>query len=103
MGSVKPYQTLRIARIVFLVLAYLFAGLNLIFAGLIPLFLGGEPIPVLADGSEIPARLFGLLSLIISTPMAFLFFYVPSGIIKLLLEIWERLPGGSAGLRGAAS
>lgn len=88
----QPYALLRIARWVFLILAYLFGGLNLIFAGLIPLIMGGDPIPVLADGTAIPARLFGLLSLLISAPLAFLFFYVPSGLIRLGLEIAERLP-----------
>ena len=94
-----PYQLLRIARWVFLVLAWLFGGLNLIVAGLIPLVMGGEPIPILADGSAIPARLFGVLSIFVSAPMAFLLFYLPSGVIKLLLEIRERLPEGSS--RGA--
>ena len=103
----KSYCILRGARWVLLILAYLFGGLNLIFAGLVPLMMGGDPIPVLADGTAIPARVFGLLSVLISAPLAFLFFYVPSGFIRLGLDIVERLPpkGGnsSGGVRGLAA
>ena len=93
----RPYVTLRIARLVLLGLAYLFGGLNLIFAGLVPLVIGGDPIPVLADGTAIPARLFGLLSILISAPMAFMFFYVPRGLIHLGLNLVDRLPPRSSG------
>lgn len=86
----KPYLLLRAARWVLLVLAYLFGGLNLIFAGLVPLVIGGDPIPILQDGTAIPARLFGFLSIVLSAPLAFLFFYVPSGLIRLALELSER-------------
>ena len=86
----KSYRLLRIARWVLLVLAYLFGGLNLLFAGFMPLFLGGEPVPILADGTTIPARLFGLLSVVISAPLAFLFFYVPSGVLHLLLDMADQ-------------
>ncbi len=93
----KPYLVLRVSRWALLAMAYLFGGLNLIFAGLVPLVMGGDPIPVLADGTAIPARLFGLLSVLISAPLAFLFFYVPSGLIRLGLELAERLPRPSSG------
>lgn len=92
----RPYLMLRIARWALLGLAYLFGGLNLIFAGLVPLVLGGDPIPVLADGTAIPARLFGLLSILISAPLAFMFFYVPSGLIHLGLDLADRLPARSS-------
>mgnify|MGYP001593930040 CR=1 FL=1 len=92
----QPYRLLGIARIVLLVLAYLFAGLNVIFAGFVPLILGGDPIPVLADGTAIPARVFGLLSILLSAPLSFLFFYVPSGLIHLGLAILKRSPGSGA-------
>ena len=91
----KPYGILRVARWVLLGLACLFGGLNLIFAGLVPLVMGGDPIPVLADGTAIPARLFGFLSIVISAPLAFLFFYVPSGLIRLALELVDRVPARS--------
>ena len=83
----KSYPMLRAARWVLLVLAYFFGGLNLIFTGLLPLLIGGEPIPILADGTTMPARLFGLLSIVISAPISFLLFYVPSGVIHLLLKL----------------
>jgi hypothetical protein len=86
----KPYPVLRAARWALLILAYLFGALNLIFAGFVPLLIGGEPIPILADGTTIPARFFGLLSILISAPLSFLLFYVPSGMIHLLLALAER-------------
>ena len=86
----KSYRVLRIARWAFLVMAYLVAATNLVVTGLIPLLTGGDPIPVLVDGPAIPARLFGLMNIVISAPLGFLFFYTPSGIIQLLLETHDR-------------
>lgn len=88
--SKEPYQVLRVARWVFLVMAYLVAGVNLIFAGIIPLFAGGDPVPLLT-GEEVPARLFGLMNIVLGAPLGFLFFYLPSGLIHLLLDIRGRL------------
>ena len=87
LAMTKPYRVLRIAHWALLVLAYGFSALNLVLAGVIPLVFGGEPIPILADGTAIPARLFGLLSILISAPLSFLLFYVPSGVIRLLLDL----------------
>ena len=86
-----PYRVLRVARWVFLVLAYLLAGINLTVGGLWPLIVGGEPVQLLVDGPELPARVYGLLNIVVSAPLAFLFFYLPSGIIRVLLEVRERL------------
>lgn len=89
----QPYGLLRIAQWVFLVMAFLVGGINLIIGGLVPLFLGGDPIPVLADGTAIPARLFGLLSIVISAPLSFLFLYLPSVMIGLLVDIHTKVVG----------
>ena len=86
----KPYRVLRIARVVLLVLAYLTGGLSLVFGGLVPLIRGGESTPLLAGGPEIPARVLGLWNILVSAPLTFFFFYVPSGVIHLLLEIREQ-------------
>ena len=90
----KPYRVLRVARVVLLVLAYLTSVSSLVFAGFGLLIAGGAPVPLFADGPSIPARLLGLWNILISAPLTFLLFYIPSGVIRLLLEIKERLPGG---------
>jgi len=87
----KPYQVLRIARWALLVLAYLSGGLSLMFAGFWPLIEGGEPVALLEGGPLIPARVLGLWNIVFSAPLTFLFFYVPSGAIALLLDVREKL------------
>ena len=82
----QPYQVLKIGRVVLLALAYLVAGINLI-AGVMLLVTGGEPIPVGELGPEIPARLFGVIGILISTPLSFVLLYLPSGMIHLLLDL----------------
>jgi len=86
----KPYRLLRIARVVFLVLAYLTGGLSLVFGGVAPLIVGGEATPIIAGGPHVPARLLGVWNILVSAPLTFVFFYIPSGVIHLLLELREQ-------------
>jgi hypothetical protein len=86
----KPYQLLRVTRVVLLVLAYVSGLSNLIFAGLLPLVTGGEPVPLFLDGPMIPVRVLGLLNILITAPLLFVIFYVPSGMIQLLLELRDQ-------------
>jgi len=92
----KPYQLLRVTRIVLLVLAYVSALSNLVFAGFLPLVLGGEPVALFVDGPAISVRVLGFLNMIITAPLLFIVFYAPSGIIHLLLELRGKLGGSSA-------
>ena len=86
----KPYQLLRVSRIVLLVLAYLSGVSNLVFAGLWPLVMGGDPVPLFLDGPSVPARLLALLNIVITAPLLFVIFYVPSGMIRVLLELRDQ-------------
>ena len=87
----QPYALLRAARWVFLVLAYVVGATYLVFLGIVPLVGGGEPVPIVEGGPDIPARVFGILNILISAPLAFLALYLPSGIIHLLLGLRERV------------
>ena len=86
----KPYQLLRVTRIVLLVLAYVSGVSNVVFAGFLPLVLGGEPVPLFLDGPAISVRVLGLLNILITAPLLFVVFYVPSGMIRVLLELRDR-------------
>lgn len=88
----KPYRVLRIARWVLLGLAYVSGVASLTVAGFGALIIGGEPVTIFVDGPTIPARLLGLWNILVGAPLTFLFFYVPSAVIRLLLELRERLP-----------
>lgn len=88
----QPYQALRVGRVVLLGLAYLVAALNIV-AGFMLLFTGGPPIPIGEGGLEIPARLFGVIGILISAPVSFLLLYVPSGLIHLLFDLRDKLKG----------
>ena len=77
-------------RIVLLVLAYLSGVSNLLFAGFLPLIAGGDPVPLFLDGPAISVRILGLLNILITAPLLFVIFYVPSGIIHLLLAQHDR-------------
>ncbi len=82
----QPYQVLKIGRVVLLVLAYVVAVVNVV-AGVMLLFTGGGPIPLGEGGPELPARLFGVIGILVSAPLSFVLLYVPSGLIALLLEL----------------
>ena len=81
----KPYQLLRVTRVVLLVLAYVSGISNMVLAGFVPLVMGGDPVPLFLEGPAVPVRVLGLLNLLITAPLLFMMFYVPSGIIHLLL------------------
>ena len=84
----KPYRVLRAARCILLVFAYLLAGLNLIF-GFIRLIGGGDPVPI-TEGYSVSMRVIGFLN-IVGAPLTFLLFYVPSGVLHLLLDLREQV------------
>ena len=48
--------------------------------------MGGDPVPLFLEGPAVPVRVLGLLNILITAPLLFMMFYVPSGIIHLLLE-----------------
>jgi len=97
----QPYRLLRVSRVVLLVLAYVSGVSNLVFGGFVPLILGGDPLPLFIDGPAISVRLLGLLNILITAPLLFVMFYVPSGIIHLLLALREQLPAGRGGASGS--
>ena len=82
----QPYQVLKIGRMTLLVLAYIVAAVNLV-AGIKLLVSGGPAIPLGEGGPELPARLFGMIGILISAPLSFVLLYVPSGMIHVLLEL----------------
>jgi len=86
----KPYRVLRVARWVLLGLAYVSGTISFIFAGFGALIVGGEPVTVFVNGPAVPARLLGLWNILVGAPLTFLFFYVPSAVIRLLLELREQ-------------
>ena len=81
----KPYQLLRVTRVVLLVLAYVSGISNMVLAGFVPLVMGGDPVPLFLEGPAVPVRVLGILNILITAPLLFMMFYVPSGIIHLLL------------------
>ena len=94
----QPYPLLRAARWTFLVLAYLFAAVHLVANGLVPLIAGGAPLE--EAGIEIPARVAALIVIVIGAPVLFLAFYVPSGLIAAVLEVRDKIAGGSCEASG---
>ena len=95
----KSYRIVRIAHWLFLVFAYVFGiVVQGILAGLVPLVTGGEPIPLVA-GVTIPARVLGAINIFISAPVTFLIFHAFASLIRLALEIRERVEkiSGSTG------
>ena len=86
----KPYQLLRVSRIILLVLAYASGVSNVVFAGFLPLVMGGDPVPLFLDGPAISVRVLALLNILITAPLLFVVFYVPSGMIHILLELRDH-------------
>ena len=64
-----------------------------VITGLILVIGGGDP--VLIGGIELPARLVGLLNFV-AAAMYFFTLWLMSSLIRLLLDIRERLPGGAS-------
>ena len=85
----KPRKFLRVSVTVFQVLAWL----TLVFqavTGLILVIGGGEP--VFIGGLELPARALGILNFI-AAAVYFFSFWLMGSLVRLLLDIRERLPG----------
>jgi hypothetical protein len=89
----QPDNFLRVSVVVFKVLAWVVAGFQVI-TGLILLIGGGEP--VFVGGLEIPTRVVGLLDFV-AAALYFFFLWLTGSLIRLLLDIRDRLPAGGSG------
>ena len=85
----QPYKFLRVSATVFKVLAWVALGFQVV-TGLILVIVGGEP--VFIGGVELPARLVGVLNFV-AAGMYFFSLWLMSSLIRLLLDIRQRLPG----------
>ena len=85
----QPYKFLRVSVTVFKVLAWVTVAVQVV-TGLILIVTGGEP--VLIAGVEIPARLVGVLNFV-AAGMYFFSLWLMSNLLRLLLDIRDRLPG----------
>jgi hypothetical protein len=88
----QSYRLLRASVKVFKVLAWVTLVLQAI-SGLTLLIVGGEPMLVM--GLDMPARLGGVF-FVLTGAANFYFLWLVSGLLQLLLDIRDRLPGGSA-------
>ena len=91
----QPYQFLRVSVVVFTVLAWVVAGLQVI-TGLILVIGGGEP--VFIGGLAIPARVVGILNFV-AAALYFFFLWLLRALILLLLEIREQVVRSGAPAR----
>lgn len=89
----QPYRFLRVSVVVFKVLAALVVIVQVV-TGLILLIGGGEPVAI--GGLELPARIVGVLNFV-AAGLYFFSFWLMSSLIRLLLDIRERLPASPAG------
>ena len=89
MTQQQPYKFLRVSVTVFKVLAWL-AVVFQVATGFILLIGGGDPL--LIGGIELPARLVGILNFV-AAAVYFFSFWLMSSVLRLLLDIRERLPG----------
>ena len=85
----QSYRFLRVGVTVFKVLAWVTVAVQVV-TGLILIVNGGEP--VLIGGVEIPARLVGVLNFV-AAGMYFFSLWLMSSLLRLLLDIRDRLPG----------
>ena len=85
----QPYKFLRVSVTVFKVLAWVTVAVQVV-TGLILIVTGGEP--VLIGGIEIPARLVGVLNFV-AAGLYFFSLWLMSSLLRLLLDIRDRLPG----------
>lgn len=85
----QSYKFLRVSITVFKVLAWVTVAVQVV-TGLILVVTGGEP--VLIGGVEIPARLVGVLNFV-AAGMYFFSLWLMSSLLRLLLDIRDRLPG----------
>ena len=87
----QSHQFLRVSVMVFKVLAWVALGL-LAITGLFVIITGGEPQVV--GGAALSARAVGFLILIYGGT-SFFSLWLMGSLLRLLLEIRDRLPGGS--------
>jgi len=85
----KSYRFLRVSAMAFKVLAWLTLVFQAI-TGVILLLGGGESIFI--GGLELPARAVGIVNFV-AAGVYFFSFWLMGSLIRLLLEIRERLPG----------
>ncbi|PIQ84222.1 MAG: hypothetical protein COV75_03345 [Candidatus Omnitrophica bacterium CG11_big_fil_rev_8_21_14_0_20_63_9] len=88
--AAQSYRLLRTSVTVFKVLAWVALVLQSA-AGLFLLIAGGDP--VLVAGAELDARIVGLLN-IIGAGVYFYSLWLMAHLIRLMLDIRDRLPGG---------
>ena len=86
---VQPYKFLRVSAVAFKVLAWVSLVLQIV-TGVILLVVGGEP--VLIGGISVPARVVGVLNFVVAG-MYFFFLWFMANLIRLWLDIRERLGG----------
>lgn len=85
----RPHQFLRSSVLAFRILAWVVLTVQAV-TGLILVIAGGEP--VFLGSLDIPARVLGMLNFV-AAGLYFFFLWLIGSLIRLLLEIRERLPG----------
>ena len=85
----QPYRFVRVSVTIFKVLAWVSAAVQ-VATGVILIVNGGDP--VFIGGAEIPARLLGVLNFL-AAAVYFFSLWLMSSVLKLLLDIRNRLPG----------
>ena len=88
----KPYRFLRVGATVFKVLAWLTLVFQVV-TGLILILGGGGGEQASIGGIELPMRILGLLNFV-AAAVYFFSFWLMASLIRLLLDVRERLPGG---------
>ena len=84
------YKFLRVSVKIFKVLAWLSLVIQVV-TGVILLVVGGDP--VLIGGVNVPARVVGVLNFIVAV-VYFFSLWLMASLIRLWLDIRERLAGG---------
>jgi hypothetical protein len=92
------YPFLRVSVVIFKVLAWVALVLQ-VAVGLYALIVGGEP--VFLWGVTVPMRILGILNFV-SAAVYFFVFRLASHLIRLWLDIADRLPAGDHGEAGAS-
>lgn len=85
----QSYKFLRASTVVFKVLAWVSLVLQVV-TGVILLVVGGEPVSIVGIG--VPARVVGVLNFV-QAGMSFFLLWLMANLIRLWLDIRERLGG----------
>ncbi|MBI4322856.1 MAG: hypothetical protein HY596_01125 [Candidatus Omnitrophica bacterium] len=85
----QSYKFLRASTVVFKVLAWVSLVLQVV-TGVILLVVGGEPVAI--GGIGVPARVVGVLNFVVAG-MYFFSLWLMANLIRLWLDIRDRLPG----------